>query len=157
MSHHLDTPLAAQNGQLYLDDLYVFPGDHSTVFVMDVNSTITGPDVKPGFSHEARYEFKVHFDGADHEALTYRVSFGELDSEGRQPLQLRSLTGDEAQDDGAEGTLILEGRTGAPAGLDDVKLWAGRIGDPFYIDLSLLSTVDAAVHKGVPVDWSAWR
>ena len=26
MSHHLDTPLAAQTGQLYLDDLYVFPG-----------------------------------------------------------------------------------------------------------------------------------
>jgi len=30
MSHHLDTPLAAQTGQLYLDDLYVFggPGKH---------------------------------------------------------------------------------------------------------------------------------
>ena len=27
MSHHLDTPLARQNGQLYIDDLYVFPGD----------------------------------------------------------------------------------------------------------------------------------
>jgi hypothetical protein len=26
VSHHLDTPLAAQTGQLYLDDLYVFPG-----------------------------------------------------------------------------------------------------------------------------------
>ena len=26
MSHHLDTPLAAQNGQLYIDDLYVFSG-----------------------------------------------------------------------------------------------------------------------------------
>jgi hypothetical protein len=25
VSHHLDTPLAAQTGQLYLDDLYVFP------------------------------------------------------------------------------------------------------------------------------------
>ena len=37
MSHHLDTPLAAQTGQLYLDDLYVFSGEHSTVFVMDVN------------------------------------------------------------------------------------------------------------------------
>src|SRR5580698_3719673 len=24
MSHHLDTPLAAQNGQLFIDDLYVF-------------------------------------------------------------------------------------------------------------------------------------
>ena len=64
MSHHLDTPLARQNGQLYIDDLYVFPGDHSTVFVMDVNS-ITGADVKPGFHPEARYEFKMHVDGAE--------------------------------------------------------------------------------------------
>jgi hypothetical protein len=31
MSHHLDTPLARQNGQLYIDDLYVFGGDRSTV------------------------------------------------------------------------------------------------------------------------------
>jgi hypothetical protein len=42
MSHHLDTPLAAQNGQLYIDDLYVFPGNGSTVLVMDINSDITG-------------------------------------------------------------------------------------------------------------------
>ena len=41
MSHHLDTPLAAQTGQLYLDDLYVFPGEGSTVFIMDVNSGLT--------------------------------------------------------------------------------------------------------------------
>ena len=34
MSHHLDTPLAAQNGQLYIDDLYVFSGADSTVFIM---------------------------------------------------------------------------------------------------------------------------
>ena len=57
MSHHLDTPLAAQNGQRYIDDLYVFSGDGSTVFIMDVNSNITGVHVKPGFQHEARYEF----------------------------------------------------------------------------------------------------
>ena len=37
MSHHLDTPLASQTGQLYLDDLYVFLGEDSTVLVMDVN------------------------------------------------------------------------------------------------------------------------
>ena len=61
MSHHLDTPLAAQNGQLYIDDLYIFSGNDSTVFVMDVNSNITGVHVKPGFHHEARYEFKAHF------------------------------------------------------------------------------------------------
>jgi hypothetical protein len=46
MSHHLDMPLAGQNGQLYLDDLYVSAADRSTVFVMDVNSTITGSDVQ---------------------------------------------------------------------------------------------------------------
>jgi hypothetical protein len=40
MSHHLDTPLARQNGRLYVDDLYVFPGSGSTVFVMDANSTL---------------------------------------------------------------------------------------------------------------------
>src|SRR5260370_1017117 len=115
MSHHLDTPLARQNGQLYIDDLYVFPGDGSTVFIMDVNSTITGPDVQHGFHPEARYEFKVHFDGGDFEALTYRVSFDEPDSEGRQALQLRALTGDEARDAMAAGTVVLEGRTGDPA------------------------------------------
>ena len=80
MSHHLDTPLARQNGQLYLDDLYVFPGEDSTVFVMDVNSDITGVYAQPGFHPEARYEFKVHFYGADFEELTYRISFGEADA-----------------------------------------------------------------------------
>ena len=79
MSHHLDTPLAAQNGQLYIDDLYVFSDDGRTVFILDVNSNITEVYQKPGFHPEARYEFKVHFDGADFEALTYRVSFGEAD------------------------------------------------------------------------------
>ncbi|HEY5399929.1 MAG TPA: hypothetical protein VIL16_31530 [Trebonia sp.] len=58
MSHHLDTPLAAQTGQLYIDDLYVFPGESSTVFVMDVNSNVNGLHSEPGFHHEARYGLK---------------------------------------------------------------------------------------------------
>ena len=40
MSHHLDTPLASQTGQLYIDDLYVFHGEGNTVFIMDVNSNV---------------------------------------------------------------------------------------------------------------------
>lgn len=48
---------------------------------MDVNFTITGPDVQRGFHPEARYEFKVHSDGAEFESLTYRVSFGAVDGE----------------------------------------------------------------------------
>ena len=157
MSHHLDTPLAGLNGQLYIDDLYVFPGDHSTVFVMDVNSTITGPDVRPGFHAEARYEFKVHFDGADIETLTYRVAFGEPDAGGQQALRLYALTGAEAREDTAAGTLVLEGRTGEAASRDDIRIWAGRIGDPFYVDLDELSAVNAAIANGSALDFGSWR
>jgi len=157
MSHHLDTPLARQNGQLYLDDLYVFPGDDSTVFVMDVNSDITGVYAQPGFHPEARYEFKVHFYGAGFEELTYRVSFGEADSAGRQPLRLHALTGSLAREDSAAGELVLEGRTGEPAAADGIRIWAGRIADSFYIDLSLLAIVNEAVAKGTAPDLSGWR
>ena len=157
MSHHLDTPLARQNGQLYIDDLCVFRANGSTVFVMDVNSTITEPNVQPGFHAEARYEFKVHFDGADFEDLTYRVSFGERDSRGQQAVQLHALTGDEAREDSATGELVLEGRTGEPAGNGDARIWAGRITDWFYIDLSLLFKINAAVKDRTAPDLSAWR
>ena len=157
MSHHLDTPLAGQNGQLYLDDLYVFPGDDSTVFIMDVNSDVTGAHAEPGFHPEARYEFKVHFDGADFEDLTYRVSFGEAGSDGQQALRLHALTGDQAREDSATGTPVLEGRTGEAASAGDARIWAGRIADSFYIDLSLLAMVDAAMAKGTAVDLSGWH
>ncbi|HMK92847.1 MAG TPA: DUF4331 family protein [Thermoleophilia bacterium] len=157
MSHHLDTPLASQNGQLYIDDLYVFSGHDSTVFVMDVNSTITRVHVQPGFHHEARYEIKIHPGGADFEALTYRVCFDEPDSDGRQALRLNTLSGDDARDDGAQGELVLQGRTDEAVDAGVARLWAGRIVDSFYIDLSLLGIVNAAVKNGTAVDLSGWR
>jgi len=156
MSHHLDTPLARQNGRLYIDDLYVFPGERGTVFVMDVNSTVTGDDVQPGFHPEARYEFKVHFDDAGYEDLTYRLAFDEAGPDGRQAMTVHTLTGAEARDDGATGTQILAGMTGEPANQDDVRVWAGRIGDPFYVDLAELNAINAAVNNGTRVDASAW-
>ena len=157
MSHHLDTPLAAQTGQLYIDDLYVFPSEGGTVLIMDVNSNVNGLFSEPGFHPEARYEFKVHFDGADFETLNYRVSFGEADSGGRQALQLHSLTGDQAREDSANGELVLEGQTGESASGRDTRIWAGRIGDSFYIDLSLLAIVNGAMANGTAPDLSAWR
>jgi hypothetical protein len=157
MSHHLDTPLAAQNGQLFLDDLFVFPGRDSTVLIMDVNSDITGAHAEPGFHPEARYEFKVHFDGAETEDLTFRVSFAGPDADGRQSLRLHALDGGSARDDAAEGELVLEGATGSTAEADGYRLWAGRIADSFYIDLSLLAIVNGAVAKGTAPDLSQWR
>jgi hypothetical protein len=157
MSHHLDTPLAAQTGQLYLDDLYVFPGEGSTVFVMDVNSNVNGLHSEPGFHPEARYEFKVHFDGADVETLTYRVSFAGPDAGGQQALQLHALAGEAARDDSAAGELVLEGRTGETSHAGGTRLWAGRIADSFYIDLSLLAIINGAVANGTAPDLSGWR
>jgi hypothetical protein len=121
---------------------------------MDVNSTITKVHVKPGFHPEARYEFKVHFDGADFETLTYRVSFAESNSDGRQHLQVHALTGAEARDDSATGQLVLEGRTGEAASEDGIRIWTGRIADSFYIDLSLLTIVNGAIKNGTAVDLS---
>ena len=157
MSHHLDTPLAAQTGQLYIDDLYVFPGQSSTVLVMDVNSNVNGLHSEPGFHPEARYEFKAHFDGADFETLTYRVSFSEPDSGGRQPLRLHALAGEAAAEDSAAGDLVLEGRTGQTVTGSGIRLWAGRIADSFYIDLSLLALINGAVATGTAPDLSGWR
>ena len=157
MSHHLDTPLAAKTGQLYLDDLYVFPGEGSTVFIMDVNSNVNGLHSEPGFHPEARYEFKMHVDGADFETLTYRVSFGEPDSAGQQDVTLHALIGAAARDDAAAGDLVLEGRTGETASGSGIRLWAGRIADSFYIDLSLLALVNAAVANGTAPDLCGWR
>lgn len=124
---------------------------------MDVNSNITGVYAEPGFHHEARYEFKVHFDGAEYESLTYRFSFGEADADGRQALRLHTLTGERAREDSAEGELVLEGRTGEAAEAAGTRVWAGRIADPFYIDLSLLAIINGAVAKGSAVDLSSWR
>ena len=66
---------------------------------------------------------------ADYETLTYRVSFGEADSDGRQALRLHALTGDDAREDSAAGDLVLEGRTGETASGSGTRLWAGRIAD----------------------------
>ena len=157
MSHHLDTPLAAQTGQLYLDDLYVFPGDGSTVLVMDVNSNVNGLHSEPGFHPEARYEFKVHFDGADFEDLTYRVSFGEPDAEGRQALQVHALTGDRPARTRRPASWCWRAGPARRPARGGTRMWAGRIADSFYIDLSLLAIINGAVANGTAVDLSGWR
>jgi hypothetical protein len=158
MSHHLDTPLAAKTGQLLIDDLYVFPGEGSTVFVLDINSDVNGLHTEPGFHPEARYEIKIHVDRAEFENLTYRVAFDEPGADGRQRLTLRSLTGDQARGDDGVGDLVLEGRTGETVtDGDGVRLWAGHVKDSFYVDLSLLAIVNGAVANGTALDLSAWR
>lgn len=157
MSHHLDTPEAAERGQLFINDLFVFDGPGSTVVILDVNSTVTGKHASPDFWPGARYDLKVHLNGAAREDVTFRVTFGEADPAGEQGFTLNLLTGTDAADDGAEGELIVQGRTGQAAGVGSVQLWAGRAADPFYFDLSLLEPVSSSVTGGTALDLSTWR
>ncbi len=157
MSHHLAAALAGTFGQLYIDDMYVFPGRDSTVFIMNVNSNITGERSEPSFLPDGRYEFKVHFDGAAREELTLRLSFDAPDGDGGQDYQLDVLPGADAALDSAAGERVLAGRTGQTAEGANIKVWAGRIVDSFYIDLSLLGIVNGAVRAGTALDLSDWH
>jgi hypothetical protein len=85
------------------------------------------------------------------------VSFDEAGSDGRQAMRLHALSGKDALEDSAAGQLVLEGRTGEAASAGGARLWAGRIADSFYIDLSLLAKVNGAVKDGTAGDLSAWR
>lgn len=155
MSHHLDTPEAAERGQLFIDDLFVFDGEGGTVFVLDVNSTVTGQQASPDFWPGARYEFHVHTDGAEQEALTFRVTFGEPEA-GGQSVRLEAVTSANAREDATPGEQLLEGRTGETATADGLRLWTGRARDPFYFDLALLEPISAAVTGGTAPDLSQW-
>jgi hypothetical protein len=75
----------------------------------------------------------------------------------RQVYRLSTLIGGDAHDDVAEGEVVLQGRTGDAANAGGIRVWAGRIADPFYIDLTLLSLVNAAVKDATAPDLSSWR
>jgi hypothetical protein len=161
MSHHLDSPAALEDVRLDISDLYLFRGRFGTVFVIDLNHSlgpeVTGHDVPSGFHPEGRYEFKVDGDGDAVEDLTYRFVFGELDAGGHQTLRLSRLTGAEAGDIHASGAVIAEGRTEeAVQGLDGVRVWAGKAGDPFWIEPDVLHAVGDAFANGTRADLSAW-
>jgi hypothetical protein len=71
------------------------------------HADIIGSRAEPGFHPEGRYEFKVHFEGAEFEDLTYRIAFEEPDADGQHPLRLYALTGTDAREDGSDGELLL--------------------------------------------------
>ena len=93
MSHNLDSPLARQDTRLDITDVYLFQGTAGTVFVMNINSSVAGHRYPERFHTEALYEFKVDTDGDAMEDVTFRVSFGHGEADGRQALELRRLDG----------------------------------------------------------------
>lgn len=158
MSHHLDSPIARQDIRLDITDLYLFRGETGTVFVINVCHSIAGPVPVPGYHPEGMYEFKIDLNGDAVEEVTYRITFGERDAQGKQPFTLRCIRGAEATDPHAKGTVVVESTTDeavkTPSGL---RLWAGKAGDPFWIEPDVLHAVGHAFQDGTTVDLFGWN
>ncbi|MFI0468296.1 DUF4331 family protein [Saccharopolyspora sp. 5N102] len=153
MSHHLDSPLARQDPRLDISDVYLFRGTGGTAFVINVNP-LSGAGA---FHPEGVYEFKVDTDDDAVEDITFRVTFGEQDAEGRQAVELRRLDGADARDRDADGVLLADGTTGAEiSGAGGIRIWAGPAADPFYIEPNVITAVKTAVAEGGPIDLGDW-
>jgi hypothetical protein len=157
MSHHLDSPIARQDIRLDITDLYLFKGETGTVFVINVCHSIAGAIPAPGYHPEGMYEFKVDLDGDAVEDLTYRITFDERDAAGRQRFVLRKIAGREAVDPNAAGTVLAQGVTGETvATVSGFRIWAGKAGDPFWIEPDVLHAVGHAFEDGTVVDLTGW-
>ncbi|MFJ4600818.1 DUF4331 family protein [Streptomyces griseoluteus] len=153
MSHHLDSPAARADARLNISDTYVFRGERGTVLVMNVCSDSAGPDAPKGFHPEARYEFKIDSTGDAVEDVTFRLTFGESDADGSQTVELSRLTGAEAADDSATGTVLLAGRTGHELTTDaGLRVWTGRASDPFWMNPAVVEAVGQAFQHGTDVE-----
>jgi hypothetical protein len=157
MSHHLDSPIARQDIRLDITDLYVFRGETGTVFAINVCHSIFGPIPAPGYHPEGMYEFKIDLNGDAIEELTYRLTFTERDKNGNQTYTVRRLTGADATDPHAGGTVVARGTTGeivkTATGL---RVWAGKAGDPFWIEPDVLHAVGHAFQDGTTINLSGW-
>lgn len=157
MSHHLDSPIARQDIRLDITDLYVFRGEIGTVFVINVCHSIAGPVASPGYHPEGMYEFKVDLNGDAIEDVTYRITFDERDADGRQRFVLRRIKGAGAVDPDAPGVVLAQGATGEPVTTaEGGRIWAGKAGDPFWIEPDVLHAVGHAFQDGTAIDLSGW-
>src|SRR6202789_686673 len=157
MSHHLDSPIARQDIRLDITDLYVFRGQTGTVFAINVCHSIFGPIPAPGYHPEGMYDFKIDLNGDALEDPAYRFTFSERDAQGKPKYTVRRLTGADAADPQAAGTVVAQGTTDesvtTPSGL---RVWAGKAGDPFWIEPDVLHAVGHAFQDGKTVDLAGW-
>jgi quercetin dioxygenase-like cupin family protein len=157
MSHHLDSPIARQDIRLDITDLYLFRGGTGTVFVINVCHSIFGPIPAPGYHPEGMYEFKVDLNGDAVEDLTYRITFKERDEQGMQAYTLVRLSSADAINPHAAGTVVAQGTTGEVISTaTGLRVWAGKAGDPFWIEPDVLHAVGHALQDGTPIDLSGW-
>jgi hypothetical protein len=158
MSHHPDSPIARKDVRLDITDLYVFRGETGTALVINLCPSIAGNIPIPGYHPEGRYEFKIDLNDDAIEELTFRVTFDPRDLAGKQRFVLRRITGADAAEQSAAGTVIAQGVTGeAVTTAAGVRIWAGKAGDPFWIEPDVARAVGHAFQDGTIVDLSTWN
>ncbi len=157
MGHHLDSPLARKDIRLDITDQYVFRGQMGTVFAIGVCHSIFGSVSAPGYHPEGMYEFKIDFNGDSVEDITYRFTFEPRDGNGKQRFILRRTMGASAIDPHAAGDIVAQGTTEDPATTaSGLRVWAGKAGDPFWIEPDVLHAVGHAFQDGKVVDLAGW-
>ncbi len=157
MSHHLDSPIARQDIRLDITDLYVFRGETGTVFVINVCHSIFGPISSPGYHPEGMYEFKVDLNDDAVEDITYRITFSERDKDGKQSYVVRCIRGAEAVNPHAPGSVVAQGATEEKVvTASGLHVWAGKAGDPFWIEPDVLHAVGHAFQDGTTVNLAGW-
>ncbi|SEO79187.1 DUF4331 family protein [Actinacidiphila rubida] len=156
MSHHLDSPIARQDPRLDITDLYVFRGEQGTVLVTNHSHSLAGEDIPRGLHPEGKYEFKIDGNGDAIEEVTYRFTFGETEGDGTQPYEVRRLAGAEARDAFGGGVVLAQGRTGQVVEFESGRAWAGKAGDPFWIEPDVLHAVGAAFEAGTRIELGEW-
>ena len=157
MSHHLDSPIARQDIRLDITDLYVFRGETGTVFVINVCHSIFGTIPVPGYHPEGMYEFKIDLNGDAVEDVTFRLTFNEPDKSGKQSYVVRCIRGAEAADPHAPGTVVAQGTTGEiVTTTSGLRVWAGKAGDPFWIEPDVLHAVGHAFQDGTTINLNGW-
>ena len=104
------------------------------------------------------YEFKIDLDGDAVEDLTYRITFDERDFDGQAALRrCAGSPGREAVDPNAAGTVLAQGVTGETVTTaNGLRIWAGKAGDPFWIEPDVLHAVGHAFQDGTTINLTGW-
>ena len=132
MSHHLDAPV--DDYSLDITDVFCFAGAGDddgprTVFGMNTSPVYGVPWYEFGY-----YELRIDTDGDLVEDLTFRFTFPK-DSSGTQHVKVAQLTGRDATNRQATGTIITPRY--APVGqvlelAHGIKIFTGERRDPFF-------------------------
>ncbi|MBC7842927.1 MAG: DUF4331 family protein [Gemmatimonadaceae bacterium] len=143
MSHHFDSPEARADSRINITDNYLFhdPGDPARVVVIMCVSPLAGlPSPYHGaiqwrtFRPTAAYDMRFDVDGDLRPDRVLRCVFDGDASP--QRVEVRWLTGAEAQDEHAMGEVIGAGTVESTITLTmpGARVWIGEAGDPFWLD-----------------------